>query len=257
MKPFLISAYFILAFLFKINAQSIDSVIEKYGTDYAQERAYLHYDKSTYAPGETIWFKAYLLQGILPVNESKTFYIDWTDDNGNLLAHNLAPLLDGTAYGQFDIPAAYAGKFIHIKAYTKWMLNFDSAFLYNNDIRILSKTGITQGAKITIVPSLQFFPEGGDIVAGVTNKVAFKANDQFGRPINIKGIVQNNAGAMVDSLRVIHDGMGYFFISPNEGETFNAKWSVKALLQKDEKGTEHNSPLPVVKSEGVSLQVLP
>jgi hypothetical protein len=86
------------------------------------------------------------------------------------------------------------------------------------------------------------------MIAGVSNRVAFKANDQYGRPLKIKGTIKNNKGASVGDLRVIHDGMGYFFIKPNEGETFSASWE-------DEKGGKHTTPLPSVKNTGISLQV--
>ncbi len=248
MKFFLFLSCITFSIFSEINAQNIDSTIEKYANEYGQERTYLHYDKSTYAPGETVWFKAYLMQGIFPAIASKTLYVDWTDDKGNLLLHGLSPLLDATAIGQFEIPEAYTGKFIHIKAYTKWMLNFDTAFLYNNDIRILTKSNILQSSKITIVPSIHFFPEGGDIVANVLNKVAFKANDQYGRPVNIKGIIQGKTGTTVENLNVIHDGMGYFFITPKDGDAFTAKW-------KDEKGKQFTTELPPVKTTGVAFQV--
>jgi hypothetical protein len=235
-------------------AQNIDSTITIYANRYAQERTYLHYDKSTYAPGETIWFKAYIMQGIFPADESKTFYTDWTDDKGNLLSHNVSPVVDANTNGQFDIPANYNGQYIHVKAYTKWMLNFDSAFLYNKDIRILNKnTG--SSTKITIVPAIEFFPEGGDIVADVVNKIAFKANDQWGRPVKIKGVIQNSQGAKIDSLHIIHDGMGYFFLTPKPGENFTAIWSVRTPSEKDEKGKEYSTALPAIKPDGVSMQV--
>ncbi len=233
---------------YRAHAQILDSTIDTYANNYGQERAYLQYDKSNYVPGETIWFKAYLMKGLFPAEESKTFYTDWTDDNGNLLFRSISPLVDATTNGQFDIPPAYTGKFIHVKAYTKWMLNFDSAFLYNKDIRILAKTTSPPVAKNTVVSSLQFFPEGGDAIVGVTNKIAFKANDQWGRPVKIKGVVQNNRGVVIDSLRILHDGMGYFFITPQPGESFTAKW-------KDEKGMENNTALPAIRTTGVSLLV--
>ncbi len=239
----------ILSLFCKANAQNIDATIEKYANEYGSERSYLHYDKATYAPGETVWYKAYLMQGIYPAADSKTLYIDWTDDKGKLLLHSLAPILDATSVGQFDIPESYTGRFIHVKVYTKWMLNFDSAFLYNNDIRILTKSNIAQTSKITVIPSLQFFPEGGDMVANVNNKIAFKANDQYGRPVNIKGSIFDKAGELLDSLHIIHDGMGYFFLNPKEGESFIAKW-------KDEKGKQYTSDLPAVKNSGVALQVV-
>jgi len=240
----------VIIFLFSllhINAQNVDSTIEKYANEYGQAKAYLHFDKSTYAAGETIWYKAYIMNGIYPSDESKTFYVDVTDDKGKLLLHSIIPVVYAGAAGQFDIPNDYTGKYIHLKAYTKWMLNFDSSFLYNKDIRILSKSA-AGSFKNTVIPSLQFFPEGGDAIEGVSNKIAFQANDQWGRPVKIKGIVENNHGEKVDSLRILHDGMGFFFIFPKPGESFTAKW-------KDEKGTEHVSELPSIKQTGVSLQV--
>jgi hypothetical protein len=248
MKRYTTAICLILLYSIKAGAQNIDSTIAAYASKYTQERTYLQYDKSTYAPGETIWFKAYLMQGIYPADESKTFYTDWTDDQGNLLSHNVSPVVDATTNSQFDIPANYNGQYIHVKAYTKWMLNFDSTFLYNKDIRILTKNTGLPATKNTIIPTIEFFPEGGDAVAGVINKIAFKANDQWGRPVKIKGIIQNSKGETIDSLRIMHDGMGYFLLTPKPGESFTAKW-------KDEKGTDHTTTLPAIKSGGISLQV--
>ena len=255
MKKIIVAFYLFIFSCAYAKAQNIDSTIAIYSNQYAQERTYLHYDKSAYAAGETIWFKVYMMQGIYPADESKTFYTDWTDDKGNLLSHNVSPIAGATTNGQFDIPANYLGQYIHVKAYTRWMLNFDSAFLYNKDIRILNKNTSSFATKNTIVPVLEFFPEGGDVIAGVVNKIAFKANDQWGRPLKIKGIIQNNQGAKVDSLHIIHDGMGYFFLTPKPRESFTAKWSVRTPLEKDEKGPEYNTALPAIKPDGVSMQV--
>ena len=206
---FIFSLSFIFLFsFFRLNAQNIDANLSRYANDFAQEQIYFHYDKSSYAPGETIWFKAYLMKGIFPADESKTIYVDWTDAKGTLLLHSSGPVQDGTSFGQFDIPLNYTGDFIHAKAYTKWMLNFDTSFLYNKDLQILSKSTLNVDKKI--LPEITFFPEGGDAIVGVINKIAFKANDQFGRPIKIKGIIQNNKGKTIDTIKVIHDGMGYF-----------------------------------------------
>ncbi len=241
----------VIAFFFSIlfvNAQNIEKNLEIFANNYPQERIYLHYDKSTYAAADTIWFKAYLMQAIYPADSSKTIYIDWTDDKGNLLLHTVAPIQDGTSFGQFDIPESYIGQYIHVKAYTKWMLNFDTAFLYNKDLKVLSTTNNSSKSKNTITPEITFFPEGGDAIEGVTNKIAFKANDQYGTPIKIKGEIKNSKGVVVDNLKTIHDGMGFFFIRPENGESFSASWQ-------DEKGVNHVTQLPAIKSSGVSLQV--
>ena len=155
-KTIPLASIFLFSFL-SSRAQNIDSTIEKYANDYGQEKTYLHYDKSTYASGETIWYKAYIMNGIYAANESKTFYVDISDDKGKLLSHSVLPVVYASAAGQFDIPANYPGKYIHVKAYTKWMLNFDSAFLYNKDIRIISANN-TAVPKNAVIPFFQFFP---------------------------------------------------------------------------------------------------
>ena len=233
----------------------MDATMARYANDFGQERMYLHYDKSSYATGETIWFKAYLMKAIFPANESRTIYIDWTDDKGKLLSRSTSPVVDATSAGQFEIPADYSGQFIHVKAYTRWMLNFDSSFLYNKDIRILSKNSNSSSSKNTVVPQITFFPEGGDAIVNVINKIAFKVNDQWGRPLNIKGVIKNNKGTTIDSLKVIHDGMGFFYLKPKPGETFSAKWFVTDASTKANKGAPQETDLPAIKSTGVALQI--
>ena len=247
MKRFSLSCVILLGSFLYTAAQSIDSTIERYANNFGQERSYLQFDKSTYVPGETVWFKVYMMEGIFPSEASKTFYTDWTDDKGALLAHVVSPLQYATTNGQFDIPADYNGKYIHVKAYTKWMLNFDSSFLYEKDIVVLTRNSLLANKNVQ-PPTITFFPEGGDMVEGVNNKIAFKANDQWGKPVKVKGIVKDNQNKTVDSIRVLHDGMGFFFLMPQGGETYTAKW-------KDEKGVEYTTALPSVKSNGVSLQV--
>ncbi len=228
-------------------AQNFEKNLQTYANNFTEERIYLHYDKSSYASGETIWFKAYLMQTIFPAEESKTVYIDWTDPNGKLLLHTISPVQEGTSLGQFDIPENYKGQYIHVKAYTKWMLNFDSSFLYNKDLRVLSDS-INYARKEAIKPEMVFFPEGGNFVTGVNNKIAFKANDQYGRPVKIKGEIKSSSGKVIEQLIELHDGMGHFYLFPQDGEKFTAYWQ-------DENGGKHTTELPEVKKTGVSLQL--
>ncbi|MGN7787637.1 hypothetical protein ACTJIJ_24090 [Niabella sp. 22666] len=231
-----------------LSAQNVVAQLENYATRFSPERAYLHYDKSSYSPGETIWFKAYVLNEISPANDSKNFYIDWIDEKGKILQHTVAPLVDGLTNGQFDIPAEYTGRSLSVKAYTSWMLNFDSSFLYRKTINILNKDSLKAMQKPVVKPVLDFFPESGDLLSGFPNKIAFKAIDQWGRPVKIKGVVTGSDGKVVDSLRVQHDGMGFVLLNPLAGSSFTAKW-------KDEQNKEYATPLPDVKRSGAHLQI--
>ncbi|GAC1419561.1 MAG: Plug domain-containing protein [Flavisolibacter sp.] len=228
--------------------QGLDSLASKYALAYPQERAYIHFDKSSYFPGETVWFKTYLMAGLFPADESKTFYADWVGDNGEVLSHTVSPMVGGTGHGQFDIPTSYSGNFLHLRAYSKWMLNFDTAFIYKKDIAVIIKNPSLKKQRATTVPTLVFFPEGGEAVEGLINKIAFRVADQWGRPVVIRGVVVNSRGQFMDSLKPLHDGMGYFHITPQKGENYASKW-------KDEKGAEHTTSLPSIKSSGISLEV--
>jgi hypothetical protein len=250
MKKRTVSIVFILScFLasFSLSAQVLDSILAVYGTKYQQERTYLHYDKAAYVPGESIWFKAYVMEGMYATEGSKTLYVDWVDEKGSLLYHTSSPIVDGgITNGQFDVPATYKSNFIHVRAYTKWMLNFDTSFIYKKNIRIIQKGGLPS-ALPTAIALLQFFPEGGDMISGIRNKVAFKAQDQWGKPVAIKGVIQKN-GTTIDSLQVVHDGMGFFYLIPEAGAKYTAKW-------KDTKNAEHTTNLPEAKRDGISLQI--
>ncbi len=230
-----------------INAQDLITKLENYAVATSPERAYLHYDKASYSAGETVWFKAYVLNEIAAATESKNFYVDWIDDKGVVLKHITAPLVDGLSHGQFDIPSEYKGRYIAVRAYTRWMLNFDSSFLYKKTIPILNPDSLKVPQKIVIKPVLEFFPEGGDIVAGVPNKVAFKARDQWGRPVKIRGILMNGTKLM-DSLKVQHDGMGFVMLDPAATTGYTVKW-------KDEQNKEYTTALPPVKATGANMLV--
>ena len=237
----------ILFFSLPIMAQDILKNVEKYSAGFQEEKIYIHYDKTAYSPGETIWYKIYLMKTIFPEEDSRTVYIDFSNEKGELLLHSSAAVIEGAAYSQFEISPDYKGQFIYVKAYTKWMLNFDSAFLYHKEIKILNKNSGPL-PKRTRANEITFFPEGGNIIEGIVNKVAFKINDEFGRPVNAKGIIQNNSAKIVDSLRVLHDGMGYFYLNPKSGESFAVKWTAEG-------GQEKTSSLPTILKGGVGLQV--
>lgn len=248
MKRFLSLILLTVFFLPFAKAQSLDSALSKMATQFQPEKLYLHYDKSSYYAGETVWFKAYLMEGIFPADASKNLYVDWIGDNGTVLSHTVSPIVSAATNGQFEVPEDYKAEYIHVRAYTKWMLNFDTAFLYSKDIRILPKDPVTTKTLVSITPLLQFFPEGGDMITNVVNKIAFKANDQYGRPIKIKAKLFDSKGSLVQSFNAVHDGMGSFLLIPQPGLTYAVKWT-------DEKNNEHTTSLPQAKPSGLSMQV--
>ncbi|MFI5154607.1 MAG: hypothetical protein ACHQEM_00385 [Chitinophagales bacterium] len=232
-----------------VSAQKIDSMMAVYAERFPQEKIYVQFDKNVYTPGETIWYKAYLLAGTEPSRISRNFYTELSDGRGNIVQRKTAPVNESASAGSFDIPAGFKGNHFHFRAYTSWMMNFDTAFLFERDIRIIQATKDS-----SIVPDdgddiLQFFPEGGDIIAGLENTIAFKGTDRYGSPVSVKGVVRDPSGKDVLEFQSSHDGMGKFLLIPDKGDVFYATCT-------NSKGKEFKVDLPPVKAEGVTLRVL-
>src|SRR5450432_2874261 len=140
-------------------AQVIDSMMKVYSEKFPQEKVYLQFDKKAYNPGERIWYKAYLFTGFDPSPYSKNFYAELYDANGNLILRNSAPLSESTATGSFDLPASFEGTRIHIRAYTSWMMNFDTSYVYTKDLRIIGSSQDSLPHPNPSPTTLHFFPE--------------------------------------------------------------------------------------------------
>ncbi len=248
-----LSAFFLLYSLSKVMAQQIDSVMLGYADNYPQEKVHLHFDKDLYRKGETIWFKAYIIADMLPSSLSKNFYADWYDYNGKLLLHTSSPLYKSSARGQFEIPSNYTGKNLHVRAYTKWMQNFDSSFIFDKEIQVEQITAKDQINVInTRKPSttIQFLPEGGNWLAGKESRVAFVVTNQQGKPANGFGIIVNAKGEFIDSFTTIHDGMGIISLTPESYNPLAAIW-------RDEYGNKNYTTLPLPQLQGFKIEAQP
>ena len=251
-------------------AQQLDSMVNLYGDKYPQEKIYVQFDKPAYNTGETIWFKSYVFAGIIPSPVSKNFYAELLDPSGKVIQQKLLPVYEASSAGSFDLPLNLPYSTIIFRAYTTWMLNFDTTFLFSKTIRILNKTAASTadaspaakgtGAKptttgagaanIATTVNLRFFPEGGDLITGLESQVAVKVTDGYGLPVSAVGTIKDAAGAAVATFGTVHDGMGRFTIEPQAGKTYYAEWQ-------DEKKQTHKTPLPAAKANGVVMQCAP
>ena len=125
-------------FVEKAQAQVYDSVLNIYEEQYPHEKIHIHFDRTIYNSGETIYYKLYVLSGLEWTNLSKNVYVVWYDTSGNYIKQTVAPLFQSSAKGSFEVPANYKGDFLRVKAFTRWMLNDDSVFLYEKNIPINS-----------------------------------------------------------------------------------------------------------------------
>ncbi|MES2376516.1 MAG: hypothetical protein V4553_08050 [Bacteroidota bacterium] len=95
---------------------------------------------------------------------------------------------------------------------------------------------------------VQFFPESGNLVNGISSRVAFKAVgvDDLGIPITGKIVDETNTE--VAPLVTLHAGMGSFILRPLAGKTYTANISFVD-------GTTKNIALPKAIDDGYVLSV--
>lgn len=238
----------VLAVSSRLSAQRFDSLLNILDTRFPQEKIYVHFDRTAYNPGETIWMKAYLFAGVFPSPYSKTVYAELLDQDGKVLQRKTAPVFEGGAAAAFDLPGNLEIPAVYVRAYTSWMLNFDSSFIFEKSIPILNIKSPAKKPLVSLPPTqLYFFPEGGDLVDGISSRVAFKATDHRGLPVKISGEIKNAKGVSIAELNTIHDGMGFFSVTPATGEKLTAVW-------KDAQGKSFETQLPRSKNSGVVLE---
>ena len=93
--------------------------------------------------------------------------------------------------------------------------------------------------------AVQFLPEGGHLVAGSPQIIAFKAEGSDGYPVDVSGSVLNHAGDTAARFSSEHEGMGTFLLTPQPGETYRAISSCDTLSV--------FTSLPTVQAEACAL----
>jgi hypothetical protein len=94
---------------------------------------------------------------------------------------------------------------------------------------------------------VDFMPEGGDLIAGATQRVAFKAIGADGYGRDVVGVVRDTSGAEVCPFVAQHRGMGVFEFTPKAGAKYYAEVEFE--------GRKLRYAMPTAKSEGCALRV--
>jgi anti-sigma factor RsiW len=104
---------------------------------------------------------------------------------------------------------------------------------------------------------VEFFPEGGDLVAGLPARVYFQVRTPLGRPADLKGRLLEDGKPLDVTAETLHDdrepgvnqGMGSFTFTPRAGHAYELKIESPVGIE----GKDGRVPLPAVKAEGVVL----
>jgi hypothetical protein len=244
----------------------VTRLVQGVGTFYATarlEKVYLHLDKPVYATGETLWFKAYLVDGMQhrPDSASKVLYVELLSPQRRVVARRTLRLQGGLAHGDLLLPdTVRAGTYL-LRAYTAWMRNAGAEFIYQRRLTVWPAATVPAPASASTSSrksgaaggkpgkaDVRFFPEGGNLVDGLESIVAFKALDAAGRGSDVQGQVLDGQNQVVSTFKSRHLGMGTFRLTPVAGQRYRAVVTLPGAA-----ATEF--ALPAVQPSGYVLRV--
>ena len=292
MRQFLLLSLCLFLGSMNVCAEGLDNIrqaLEQSGSRQLQEKVFLHTDNTCYFVGDTLWFKGYVVRAdnLQPTNMSRILYVELLTPDGMLVERqNIIISPNGHTCGQFVLEDSLYSGYYELRAYTRWMLNFnvsherysthDTWHFYNKqmaadyfrtwdglysrvlpiygkpekegdyDVRTMyqrPKTRLPRKVKEEL--KVTFYPEGGHLVQGVENRVAFEATTELGEAVDIEGKVMSD-GQQVATLQTSHMGRGSFKVVPT-GKSMKAHFVWK--------GKNYDFSLPKADQEGIAIQL--
>ncbi|MGC3979537.1 MAG: hypothetical protein QM751_15725 [Paludibacteraceae bacterium] len=271
MKTKLITCVAVVSFFCAnyLPGQQLSSYVNKYvnfSKNFPQEKVYLHFDNTSYFLGETIWFKAYVTRADRNAlsNMSKVLYVELLNSQGNILESKKLKIEDGQCHGEFDLLKYNYGGYYEVRAYTRYMLNFGNDNYFSRVFAVCDepvdekyKPTITERPYSQRIPQVRkeltsdkfemnFYPEGGNLVKGLTSVVAFKAISNKGIGTDVTGEIYNEKKELISTFSTAYNGSGMFSLCPDSG-----KYTVKVVFQ----NKEYKFPIPEVLRQGYVINV--
>ena len=163
------------------------------------------------------------------------------------LTRNGRPNLDAKVSVTADIDGQEHRVETNRAANGEFQFRLDLPQLIEDEARLTVRVD-DQGRKETLVESiplqrseldLLFLPEGGELVAGVPNRVFFVARDQAGQPIHVKGRIVDQDETVMATAEVSREGRGWFAFTPK------GKQECKFVLDTVGGVSEYPLPRPV------------
>lgn len=223
---------------------------------YPQEKLHVTTDKDSYILGDTIWLRAHCADAAThrPVAASRYVYVELRDARG-ALSRRIKLLSRDSVYSGY-LPTQALERFgdYSLVAYTLYMRNQGADYFFKKPLSIWPyqedrKTQRSTSVRKVSDFDVSFFAEGGYLIDGHACCVAFKALGDDGGSVEVAGVLKNDRGEVLDTLRTLHGGMGSLRFTPHTGERYYAECTMAG-------GCTKRFALPVSDNRACVLQVL-
>lgn len=200
-------------------------LLQTYSCAYAeQERLFVFLNSGFYYPGEKVAFKAVIFDADMKVKTdgSRFFYLQLMNSSGSGIANYTYELHAGECSGTVKIPDTLVTGLYTLRAYTRWMQNYNPAHCFRRPLLVISPLGdaILQTTLCDSLP-VKFFTEGGSLISGIENAVLARVNSCQNDSIRQLDIA-DDLGKVILSCTLDQGGMAVFSFTPEPGRQYHA-----------------------------------
>ncbi len=194
------------------------------------------FNQNKYAPGDTAYFSAYYLteQGNR-IPGRQILQLSLYDCNGEHVLHVNFFARDGIGHNQIVLPDTLKPGFYEADIYSDWMRNFDTSLFFHQRIQVVDGKELSPSNILN--QDVSFFPEGGNFVAGVTNRIIVRVRGAGAT----SGELVTREGTPITSFSIDKSGFGNILFTPEAGEKYVVRVNHKTYN------------LPESKSEKISV----
>jgi hypothetical protein len=218
--------------------QDLQQKYDEFRKKYPTVKLYCIFNQPVYSPGDTVFFQSwYMNDDFTHVKGEHIVTLDLFNGEGHTVQKVKLKVKNGTGHSQFAIDPDMTPGDYKIVGHTDWMRNFKESGFFQKMIRIESTKEIETTFKKSDV--LKFFPEGGNLVVGTSNRVAVLG------PASAVLQMKSPSDSAVIVVSLDSTGLGNFIFTPQPGVRYYAEWPAGG----------RRWPLPASVKEGVSLMM--
>jgi hypothetical protein len=231
-------------------------IVNRYVPDTFEKK--LEFDGKSYGPGEAVQARIEVSRtaggpmknaraNVVATLDGKEFHAEKgqqfaivADASGSKAVLNVRFKLPADLFSQKNAPSATLGVTI---------LDGSDAEAIVRPIPLVTKT-----------LSIEFFPEGGEMIEGVPGRVYFQVRTPQGKPADLKGIITDGTSTVAEVATLtdaehagVNRGHGVFTLTPRPGAKYFLKLKSPTSVTEP---TKDGYPLPSAKVEGVALTAL-
>lgn len=131
LKQYLLVLFSFVSIVVWSQGRTIDDIrqtLERNSQKVVQEKVYMHLDNTCYFVGDTLWYKAYVVRAddLHFTDMSRILYVELLTPDG-LVAERQRVVVSDKGYGDgcFVLHDSLYSGYYELRAYTRWMLNFN------------------------------------------------------------------------------------------------------------------------------------